>query len=96
LTLNQRRSRTWTRAGYFIITMGWLTSITLLACDHITMRWLPATLLCFPFGAICFLRSWQLRNLEQSRRAAGTCHACGYTLNIGMHTCPECGQQRRV
>lgn len=36
------------------------------------------------------------QDLRTARRRRGECEACGYTLSTGMHTCPECGQQRRV
>ena len=36
------------------------------------------------------------RDLPKARRRRGECESCGYTLTTGMHTCPECGQQRRV
>jgi hypothetical protein len=36
------------------------------------------------------------RDLPKARRRRGECESYGYTLTTGMHTCPECGQQRRV
>ncbi len=65
-----------------------------------THRWhqllVSLPLVVFAAAAGCFGRVMYLNRRNESLVSRGACHACGYTLTTGMHTCPECGEQRQV
>lgn len=85
---------------------GWLLLATALFALAAGTQLPPTTSFTHPvyLGAIstmcaasaCFLRAKWLLHRFNARAAKGYCQTCGYTLSTGMHTCPECGQQRRV
>ncbi|GDX99638.1 hypothetical protein LBMAG48_20420 [Phycisphaerae bacterium] len=100
MTPNESQLRNWTYAGWLLQLIGFgimIINFNVLTAAH---RWswiqVPLPLVAFVGSAICFGRAIYLKRRNKSLVSRGECHACGYTLSTGMHTCPECGQQRRV
>jgi hypothetical protein len=100
LTPNELQVRRWTYMGWALQFIGFglmFVNFQILTATH---RWhqllFPMPLVVFAAAAGCFGRMIYLKRRNESLVSRGACHACGYTLTTGMHTCPECGQQRRV